>query len=151
MNFPPKTVAHGQQELCYGVIPIAVFDGEVRALIIKQTFAGKDYWGFPKGHKEDDGSDIETASRELKEETSLTISHLIHLSPFECSYSFVKKGSLIAKKVFYFLARVGQPKDLILNKECLDFKWLPVNSVKDYLSHDTMITTWKKALQILEK
>ena len=154
-NFSPKTpdtpTVYRQKELCYGIIPIAVFDGEVKALIIKQISADKDFWGFPKGHKENDKSDIKAASRELKEETGLTISHLVHPSPFECNYSFVKKKLLIQKKVFYFLAHIDQPNNLILNKECSDFKWLPINFVKDCLSYETLKTTWNQVLQILIK
>ena len=37
-----------------------------KVLLIKQT---KGHWGFPKGHVEKDETEIETAIREVKEET----------------------------------------------------------------------------------
>ena len=39
-----------------------------KVLLIKQT---KGHWGFPKGHVEKDETEIETAIREVKEETNI--------------------------------------------------------------------------------
>ena len=44
-----------------------------KVLLIKQT---KGHWGFPKGHVEKDETEIETAIREVKEETGLDIKDL---------------------------------------------------------------------------
>ena len=126
-------------DLCCGVFPIMLFAKEARVLMVKQVFASRDYWGFPKGHKKDGEDDIKTASRELKEETSLEIAHLIHVTPFECSYSFIKKRSIVTKRVLYFLAYIKQSNNVVLNGECLDYKWVPVDFVQDYLSHDTIL------------
>ena len=41
-----------------------------KVLLIKQT---KGHWGFPKGHVEKNETEIETAIREVKEETNLDV------------------------------------------------------------------------------
>jgi 8-oxo-dGTP pyrophosphatase MutT (NUDIX family) len=132
-------------EISCGVMPIALFGEEARVLILKQTFAGEDYWGFPKGHKEKGEDDLEAAARELKEETNLEISQLIRKAPFECSYSFMREGIPVVKRAKYFLAYVKHPESLVLNSEGLDFKWVPIDSAQDYLIHDTMLAIWKEA------
>ena len=43
-----------------------------KVLLIKQT---KGHWGFPKGHVEKDETEIETAIREVKEETGLDVKY----------------------------------------------------------------------------
>jgi bis(5'-nucleosidyl)-tetraphosphatase len=143
--------AKAPTEISCGVMPIALFGKEARVLILKQTFAGEDYWGFPKGHKEKGEDDTETASRELKEETNLEISQIIRKAPFECSYSFMREGAPVAKRAKYFLAYVKQPESLVLNSEGLDFKWVPIDFVQDYLSHDTMSGIWKEATHHIYK
>lgn len=146
-----KYNATNPAEISCGVMPIALFGKEARVLILKQTFAGEDYWGFPKGHKEEWENDMETASRELKEETNLEISQLIREAPFECSYSFMRGGVSVAKRAKYFLAYVKQPESLVLNSEGLDFKWVPIDSAQNYLSHDTTVVVWKEAINHLCK
>ena len=46
-----------------------IFDGD-KVLVIQQV---KGHWGFPKGHVENGETEIETALREIKEETNLDV------------------------------------------------------------------------------
>lgn len=41
-----------------------------KVLLVKQT---KGHWGFPKGHVEADETEVETAIREVKEETNIDV------------------------------------------------------------------------------
>lgn len=52
-----------------GVIPYRIREGQREYLIVLQT---NDCWSFPKGHMEAGETEIETALRELYEETGLT-------------------------------------------------------------------------------
>ena len=46
-----------------------IFEGD-KVLVIQQV---KGHWGFPKGHVEDGETEVETAIREIKEETNLDV------------------------------------------------------------------------------
>jgi 8-oxo-dGTP pyrophosphatase MutT (NUDIX family) len=49
---------------------LILFTPDLKVLIVQDAKTGK--WGFPKGHREpQDGSDLETACRELLEETGI--------------------------------------------------------------------------------
>ncbi|MDP3793586.1 MAG: NUDIX domain-containing protein [Candidatus Uhrbacteria bacterium] len=59
-------------------------------------------WTFPKGHQESGETLIETAIREIEEETGL--SHLRFIAPIgRTSFHFRQKGHLIQKAVHFFL------------------------------------------------
>lgn len=44
--------------------------GDEKVLLVKQT---KGHWGFLKGHVEADETEVETAIREVKEETNVDV------------------------------------------------------------------------------
>ena len=52
-----------------GTIPYTLINGTIHFLLIK---AKDGFCGFPKGHMENNETEIETALRETKEETSLS-------------------------------------------------------------------------------
>lgn len=81
--------------LCSGVI---VFNNSKTVLV--STKAGN--FSFPKGKKERDETDIETAWRELKEETGLTDQHvrLIDEEPIE---EYTNKGNICIRYYVGFL------------------------------------------------
>jgi 8-oxo-dGTP pyrophosphatase MutT (NUDIX family) len=62
------------------------------------------YWAFPKGHKEGNETDIETAKRELWEETSVTELEWQTEPTFHNHYHFEKEGQKYSKNNTYFLA-----------------------------------------------
>ena len=58
------------EDKSYGIIVVLRKESEEdRFLILRQT---NGHWSFPKGHKEGDESDKESALRELAEETGIT-------------------------------------------------------------------------------
>lgn len=54
-----------------GAVVYRMVDGRRQYLLLKS--ATSNFWGFPKGHVEGDETDIQTAVREIKEETSLVV------------------------------------------------------------------------------
>lgn len=75
-------------------------NGDGIAYVIVQSLEG--YYGFPKGHCEENETEVETALREVFEETGLRVS----IKPgFRCvdEHSIPGKSDVI-KKVVYFLA-----------------------------------------------
>lgn len=91
-----------------GVIPIFKTDDEIKVLLIRHA---KGHWGFPKGHPEAEESELETAVRELAEETSLHELELVPGVRLEEVYDFEQGGKIYHKTVVYFLALVqGEPR-----------------------------------------
>lgn len=88
-----------------GVIPLRQTEAG-REFLLVQHLAG--HWAFPKGHPEGDETPIETARRELQEETGLADVKLIKSPAFEEAYSFTKKsGTVVEKTVTYYLGQVS--------------------------------------------
>jgi bis(5'-nucleosidyl)-tetraphosphatase len=113
----------------FGVIPILKEAQQIKFLLIQHQ---KGHWAFPKGHPEDNETSIETAQRELKEETGISEVKVLSEKEFEEKYIFRntyggKKGSeadLIDKSVTYFIGFVENPEITIQVKEVKDYKWL---------------------------
>lgn len=64
-------------------------------------------WGFPKGHMEAGETEVETALREIREETGLSVTLLPGFRETE-EYALVREGRPdTVKQVVYFLAEYG--------------------------------------------
>ncbi len=76
------------------------------------------FYGFPKGHVEKNETEIETARREVFEETGLQVDFL---EPFrtEDTHPFHKNGEIRMKHIVYFLAKFSDqtpvPQETELN------------------------------------
>ncbi len=100
--------------------------------------------GFPKGHTEQAESEIETAIRELKEETNLTVEHLEGFMQ-EISYSLPRKENT-KKQVVYFLGRCVSGKLTPQANEVKEAFFLPFeDAIKALTFEDT-----KKILKAAE-
>ncbi|MEM5828195.1 MAG: NUDIX domain-containing protein [Candidatus Aenigmatarchaeota archaeon] len=107
------------------------------------------YWGFPKGEKEENESEIETARREIKEETNLDVEFIPGFRR-EYEYSFWLKGKLIKKKAIFFLAR-AKSKDVKISWEHEDFKWLPYEEALKTLGYEQDKENLKAAYEFIKK
>ncbi len=137
------------QEIAYGIIPLFKQDGFWQVFLIKH--AKGEYWGFPKGHVDNnDTCPEETAERELQEETGLKVIESFDIAPLFEKFQFMRNKKLIEKSVYYFLASVTHEYRLE-KKEILDGKWLNVNSVIKYMSFDEGKTLIQKLIGILDK
>ena len=87
-------------------------------------------WDFPRGHVERGESDIETAQREIREETRIDIIKFKPGFALEQSWTYeVPDTKRKSKKiVIYFLAEADN-KNVTLQEENLQYKWLPLNDI----------------------
>lgn len=80
------------------------------------------HWDFPKGNKEEGETDLDTALREIKEETGITDVTIVDNFKKQIFYKFKRNNRLISKKVIYFLAETNS-SDVRLSNEHLSFIW----------------------------
>lgn len=91
-----------------GVIPVRVGkDSDWEFLLVEHADG---HWGFPKGHQHIGEKDIETAQRELIEETGVYAVRMLEDKIFTDHYRMTLKGVLYNKTVFYFLGFVDRPE-----------------------------------------
>jgi 8-oxo-dGTP pyrophosphatase MutT (NUDIX family) len=118
-------------EHSFGVLPLKKFKGEWHVLLINHRKGG--FWAFPKGHSENEETPIEAATRELTEETGLTISRLIFEETLNESYHFTRDKQLIAKTVTYFIAEVKGHVQLQA-EEVYESKWVKLSEAESYIT-----------------
>ena len=83
-----------------GAIVFTRKNGMIQYVIIQSR---EGIYGFPKGHTEANESDIQTALREVREETGLSVTFLDGFRT-EDSHLFAKNGEIRTKHIVYFLA-----------------------------------------------
>lgn len=105
-------------------------------------------WGFPKGHVETNETELETAKREIKEETGIT--DIEFVEGFRCTDTYKIKGRLentkdriIDKNVIYYLARTKQNFKCSVDDEIESGKWLNLDKSIECLKYENQ----KKLLQ----
>ncbi len=121
-----------------------IFNEKNEFLVIKHN-AG--HWDFPKGHVEENETEIETAKREVKEETNLDI-EIVGNYRYKITYS-PKEG--VMKDVIFFLARNTSNDVKIQEKEVSDYGWYNFSDALDILTFDMAKNLLKKAYKDLKK
>ncbi len=117
---------HVEFEHSYGVIPLRMHHGQWQIFLVQHQ---KGHWACPKGHPEKNETPLEAATRELFEETQLTIKRLIIQDPIEEKYQFFKADVLVHKTCTYYIAEVmGSVK--LQKEELKNGLWLALEEAK---------------------
>lgn len=103
------------------------------------------HWDYPKGHVEVNETEIETAYRELEEETGIKKEDVEVYEDFRETIDYIyKKGRDIShKEVVYFLGET-EDKGVDLSIEHKGYTWLPYKEA-------LMKLTFKNAKDLLKK
>lgn len=139
-----------QSDESFGVIPVRGEPGAYEFLLIQHK-AG--HWGFPKGHADPGETPIETALRELTEETGLSVEALRDRPGFEESYVFtkLKSGKRVLKRVTFYVGRVGPGEPVPCPKEVRGVAWGDAASTRARLTFDEGRALFDQVLAYLEE
>ena len=137
------------EDFSCGVIPYRLVGG-VRTFLLIQHKAG--HWAFPKGHPEEGETHLETALRELEEETAIGSVELDAYHPFNEYYEFTKRsGKQVRKRVVYFLGEVEGGQTVKLQEaEVSAFAWCDASQAHALMSFDEGRALLDEVLAYLE-
>ena len=108
------------------------------------------HWDFPKGNIETNETEMQAATRELREETDITKFRLMPNFRTTLSYKYTKKSKLISKQVILFLASTKVKKVKISN-EHIGYKWTESDSSVDQLTYSNAKNALLYAINFLHK
>ena len=111
-----------------------------RVLLIQQT---EGHWGFPKGHMELGETEIETAKREVKEETNIDV-EINKDKRYVLEYT-TDKG--IFKEVVLFIAKKINGDERYQASEIKTMEWLTYKDAIDRITYDNTRELLKRVLR----
>lgn len=106
----------------------AIVVDDEKVLLVKHN-AG--HWDFPKGHVEEGETEIETAIREVKEETNIDIK-IEKENKYISEYSPKEN---VMKTVIYFIGEKVGGEDKPQIEEVSDVEWVDVNKAVERITH----------------
>ena len=111
-----------------------------KVLLIQQN---EGHWGFPKGHVEDGETEIETAIREVKEETNIDV------IPYESKryeQEYVMKNGIL-KQVVFFLAKSTSSEIKAQECEIKNIKWFNFEEAFSIITYENTKNLLKQVLK----
>ena len=127
-----------------GAIVYRKYHGNTEILLIKHINSG--HWSFPKGHVEAGETEVQTAMREIKEETDIDV--IIDPTFRETVTYSPKKDTM--KVVVYFLARARNVDFHAQEDEIAEVRWVDSSYASNILSYEndkTIVTKAKSAIK----
>ena len=101
------------------------------------------YWGFPKGHMENEETEIETAKREVKEEVGLDVK-IDENKRYVANY--IVRDEIDKTSVFYIATPIGgkiQKQD----SEVKEVKWCTFEEALELITFDNLKEVLKKVME----
>ncbi|MCY9806508.1 NUDIX domain-containing protein [Lentilactobacillus senioris] len=120
-------------EYASGAVVYRIHNGQLEYLLLQS--ATDDFWGLPKGHVEANENLVETAVREIAEETSLNTE--IDDGFHERVEYDMKNGH--HKVVDFFVSRV--PEEVVIKKqdeEIYSYAWFDYDQASHQLTYDNL-------------
>ena len=114
-----------KREKSCGALIVKRSEDKICLLVLRHKFSTN--WSFPKGHVEKGENEVQTALREVKEETGLTINLI---DGFRESVIYYPKPN-VRKQVVYFLG-VASDDDIFhcQEEEISEIKWVNLESAQ---------------------
>ena len=111
-----------------------------KVLLIQQN---EGHWGFPKGHVEDGETEIETAIREVKEETNFDV---IPDESKRYEQEYVMKNGIL-KQVVFFLAKSTSSEIKAQECEIKNIKWFNFEEAFSIITYENTKNLLKQVLK----
>lgn len=128
-----------------GSVVYKVENGVYHFLLIKQK--NGNHYGFPKGHTENEETPIQTAKREVYEETGIEINLFSNL--YQTIYYEPKEG--VKKQVDYFLSEAINTEPIKQEVEIDEVLWVKKDEVIEMLTYENDKEVFKKLTSHLKK
>jgi len=116
-----------KQEKSCGCIVI----NEKKEVLLIHHNAG--HWDFPKGHVEEGETEVQTAIREVKEETNIDV-EVNERYRYTTEYSPKED---VMKEVVYFLAKNISDNKKAQLEEVSEVKWIKIEDAIEKITYDT--------------
>lgn len=113
-----------------GALVYRKYHGNTEILLIKHINSG--HWSFPKGHVEGNETEVETAMREIKEETGIDV--IIDQSFREIVTYSPRRDT--HKEVVYFIAKAKNTDYTPQEDEIADIKWVEIGRAGSVLAYE---------------
>ena len=101
------------------------------------------HWDFPKGNQEKNETDMETAAREIKEETGIVYLKFLDGFTYKVKYFYKKGNETVYKEVVFYIAQ-SHPAEVKLSFEHIGYVWMGYENAHKKL-------TYKTSKELLEK
>ena len=108
-----------------GAIVYRRHHGNLEILLIKHVNSG--HWSFPKGHVEEGETEVETATREIKEETGIEVKEFTYLFSIPNIYRY--SGIDIHTLDMFFLCHVPAGTEAVAADDASECFWMPVDDI----------------------
>ena len=121
-----------------------VYNSERQTFLIIKMLNGN--WGFPKGHTENQETDIQTAIREVTEETGIKIEIL---DGFKKSIKYIPFPEVL-KEVIFFIGITKEEKVVIDKGEIEDYMWCSYEEALKMITYKPQRDVMESSLQFIK-
>jgi bis(5'-nucleosidyl)-tetraphosphatase len=128
-----------------GAVVYKVQEGKIKYLAVKSKRDG--HWGFAKGHVEKDETEIDTAKREVLEETNIKVNLL---DGFRVTKEYYPNENL-HKEVVFFIGKSDIYDVKIQEEEVEDYKFSSYSEIYETLTYESDKDVLKKSNEYLIK
>lgn len=127
-----------------GAVVYSFFNQELRFLLVQMK---KGHWGISKGHMEEGETEVQTAEREIMEETGLSVH--VNTEFRECEEYSPYEGCI--KEVVYFIAESAVEETIPQPEEILTVRWATYEEAMVLLTYENTKTVLRNVYEFLRQ
>ncbi|MBP6962459.1 NUDIX domain-containing protein [Candidatus Saccharibacteria bacterium] len=123
--------------ISYGIIPIYRTEAGAKLYLLLQSHDG--FWGFPKGHPENNETPEATAIREAYEETGIVLTEPQLGKRVQYEYKQPIRGTKQTKRIILFPAQIKSKNVTLQALEIAHHDWVPFDKAVMLIGLDSII------------
>lgn len=135
----------------FGIIPARKTPAGWEVLLIHQfsKIGNNSYWVFPKGHAEGEETPLESATRELFEETGLRAEKILQAPTFSLGYTFMFENERISKTVDFYVGIISNFETTLDAQEVKEAGWYSLDEALERLDYADTKNMFKEVQEFL--